>query len=409
MSFASSDLTARHETAGPVVLPPPRHESRPSSASAAETAVTYSVVVPVYGNEATIPALLSRLATLSREIDGGFEAVFVVDGSPDGSLLLLRRLLPDSGLQSQLVTLSRNYGSFAAIRAGLAVARGEYVAVMAADLQKPVSLVEDIFRQLSTGEFDVAVGVRAGRNDPALSSAASRAFWGFYRRYVQKDLPAGGVDMFGCTRQVVTQLLQLEESNTSLVGLLYWLGFRRAEVPYERQEREHGTSGWTLKKKLRYMNGTCKESTCRRVLAIALGTGQRGEELGRGGEPGGGRCGDVAVLVQERGDFAQHASDGAATDFEQLGDGVVGAQAAPLEHGGQHSFGVGDLLHEDAAAGAGQPFAAAQSMPMALGAGGEHGHDPVGQRGEVGPRHAGQRRVGEPFGQPRAGRVHVAA
>jgi glycosyltransferase involved in cell wall biosynthesis len=254
MSFASSDLMARHETAAPVVLPPPRHESRPSSASAAETAVTYSVVVPVYGNEATIPALLSRLATLSREIDGGFEAVFVVDGSPDGSLLLLRRLLPESGLQAQLVTLSRNYGSFAAIRAGLSVARGTYVAVMAADLQEPVSLVEDIFAQLATGEFDVAVGVRSERNDPALSSVASRAFWGFYRRYVQKDLPAGGVDMFGCTRQVVTELLRLEESNTSLVGLLYWLGFRRAEVPYVRQEREHGTSGWTFKKKLRYMN-----------------------------------------------------------------------------------------------------------------------------------------------------------
>jgi polyisoprenyl-phosphate glycosyltransferase len=229
-------------------------------------------VVPVYGNEATIPALISRLATLSQEIDGGFEAVFVVDGSPDGSLLLLRRLLPDSGLQSQLVTLSRNYGSFAAIRAGLAVARGEYVAVMAADLQEPVSLVEDIFRQLSTGEFDVAVGVRAGRNDPALSSTASRAFWGFYRRYVQKDLPAGGVDMFGCTRQVVTQLLQLEESNTSLVGLLYWLGFRRAEVPYERQEREHGTSGWTLKKKLRYMNDSIFSFTDLPItLIIVLG------------------------------------------------------------------------------------------------------------------------------------------
>jgi glycosyltransferase involved in cell wall biosynthesis len=219
-----------------------------------ETAVTHSVVVPVYGNEGTIPTLLQRLATLSRDTVGQLEVVFVVDGSPDGSLLLLRRLLPESGLRAQLVTLSRNYGSFSAIRAGLAVARGEYVAVMAADLQEPVSLVEDIFTQLGTGEYDVAVGVRVGRQDPAVSSAASRAFWAFYRRYVQKDLPAGGVDMFGCTRQVVTELLRLEESNTSLVGLLYWLGFRRAEVPYERQEREHGSSGWTLRKKLRYMN-----------------------------------------------------------------------------------------------------------------------------------------------------------
>ncbi|MCO7218758.1 glycosyltransferase family 2 protein [Klenkia sp. PcliD-1-E] len=214
----------------------------------------HSVVVPVYGNEATIPALLDRLADLSRTLPGGFEAVFVVDGSPDGSLLLLRRLLPEYDLRAQLVTLSRNYGSFSAIRAGLAVARGERVAVMAADLQEPVSLVVDIFAQLATGRHDVAVGVRTGRDDPALSSIASRTFWGLYRRLVQKDLPAGGVDMFGCTRQVVTELLRLDESHTSLVGLVYWLGFRRAEVPYARQEREHGSSGWSLRKKLRYMN-----------------------------------------------------------------------------------------------------------------------------------------------------------
>src|SRR3954454_7596218 len=153
MSFASFDVMTR--SAG-VTLPPPRTAPGTSSVPAVETAVTYSVVVPVYGNEATIPALLSRLATLSREIDGGFEAVFVVDGSPDGSLLLLRRLLPESGLQAQLVTLSRHYGSLAAIRAGLSVARGTYVAVMAADLQEPVSLVEDIFAHLGTGGVGAA-------------------------------------------------------------------------------------------------------------------------------------------------------------------------------------------------------------------------------------------------------------
>jgi polyisoprenyl-phosphate glycosyltransferase len=228
--------------------------SERSGAATGATGVTYSVVVPVYGNEATIPTLIERLAALAAKSDGPMEAVFVVDGSPDASLLLLRRLLPESGLRSQLITLSRNYGSFPAIRAGLAAAQGQYVAVMAADLQEPVSLVEGIFAELATGQYDVAVGVRAGRGDPALSSVASRAFWGFYRRYVQKDLPAGGVDMFGCSRQVVTELLRLDESHTSLVGLLYWLGFRRAEVPYVRQEREHGKSGWTLKKKLRYMN-----------------------------------------------------------------------------------------------------------------------------------------------------------
>lgn len=241
MSFASYDLVRG--------LVPVEADS-----ATAETAVSYSVVIPVYGNEGTIPALVARLAQLAREIEGRLEAVFVVDGSPDGSLLLLRRLLPEAELEAQLIALSRNYGALSAVRAGLAVARGDVVAVMAADLQEPVSLVQDIFRELSTGEYDVGVGVRIARHDPVVSSLTSKAFWGFYRHFVQKDLPAGGVDVFGCTRQVVTELLRLDESNTSLVGLLFWLGFRRVEVPYVRQEREHGKSTWTLHKKLRYMS-----------------------------------------------------------------------------------------------------------------------------------------------------------
>lgn len=244
-SPVSEQMTARATTAAQPATGQP---------ATSDTAVTYSVVVPVYGNEATIPALIARLAELAGDLGATTEAVFVVDGSPDGSLLLLRRLLPESGLRAQVVALSRNYGAFSAIRAGLAVARGAHVAVMAADLQEPVSLVEEIFAALETGDHDVAVGVRTGRKDPAMSSVAARSFWAFYRRYVQKDVPPGGVDIFGCTRQVVTELLRLEESHTSLVGLLFWLGFRRVEIPYERREREEGKSTWTLRKRLRYMS-----------------------------------------------------------------------------------------------------------------------------------------------------------
>src|SRR5665811_421831 len=128
--------------------------------------VRYSVVVPVYGNEATLPALIERLKVMADGLDAPMEAVFVVDGSPDGSLLVLRKLLPMSGLAAQLVSHSRNFGSFAAIRTGFAAARGDYIAAMAADLQEPAELVEQFFEHLSSGEYDVAVGVRTGRDDP---------------------------------------------------------------------------------------------------------------------------------------------------------------------------------------------------------------------------------------------------
>jgi len=214
----------------------------------------YSVVVPVYGNEETLAAVVERLDGLADELDGALETVFVVDGSPDASLLLLRRLLSEKHrFSSQLIALSRNFGSFSAVRAGLAVADGDYVAMMAADLQEPISLVRDFFRGLGGREHDIAIGVRIARDDPVRDMLPARIFWWLYRRLVQREIPPGGVDIFGCTRQVATHLLRLEESHTSLVGLLYWVGFRRLEVPYERQPRLVGSSGWGFRRKVRYL------------------------------------------------------------------------------------------------------------------------------------------------------------
>ena len=215
--------------------------------------VKYSIVIPVYGNAGSIPALLERLESISGVLDNEVEAVFVVDGSPDDSFEILDRLLPRYSVPSQLIRHSRNFGSFAAIRTGMAHARGEYIAVMAADLQEPPELVIDFFRALANDEADVAVGRREGRNDPAVSSWSSAMFWRLYRRWVFPSMPSGGVDIFACSRTVMGEILALDESHSSLVGLLYWVGFRRVEVPYERQEREHGKSGWSVSKKIRYL------------------------------------------------------------------------------------------------------------------------------------------------------------
>jgi polyisoprenyl-phosphate glycosyltransferase len=211
----------------------------------------YSVVIPVYGNEPTLAAVVESIAGLAGRLDGGLEVVVVVDGSPDGSLALLRRLLPEAAaFSSQLAALWRNFGSFSAIKAGLALACGDYVAVMAADMQEPTSLIEDFFTVMSKDGADIAVGRRTARRDPLPTRVLSRTYWGLYRRFVLREIPRSGVDVFGCTRQVADQLIRLDESHTSLVGLLYWVGFRRVEIPYERRAREIGTSGWSFRRYL---------------------------------------------------------------------------------------------------------------------------------------------------------------
>ena len=214
----------------------------------------HSVVVPVYGNASTLPAVLDRLADVAERLVGELEVVFVVDGSPDASSAVLQQLVPTQPLAVQVIEHSRNFGSFAAIRTGLTAARGTYVGVMAADLQEPPEVLVEFFQHLASGSYDVAVGRRVGRSDPALSAGLSRAFWWFYRRTVVSEIPPGGVDVFACTREVARRLVMLEESHTSLVALLYWLGYRRVEVPYERLARTEGKSGWTFSKKFAYLS-----------------------------------------------------------------------------------------------------------------------------------------------------------
>ena len=213
----------------------------------------FSVVIPVYKNEESIPRLLAAVQSMNLALDGQLEAVFVVDGSPDQSYALLRDALPAQPFAAQLLAHSRNFGSFPAIRTGLQAARGDYFAVMAADLQEPPELVVEFFSSLERDECDVAIGTRTTRQDPLRSRWASGLFWGLYRRLVVHDMPEGGVDVFGCNRQFRDQLLQLEESRSSLIALIFWLGFRRKLVAYARQERQEGTSAWTFSKKLDYM------------------------------------------------------------------------------------------------------------------------------------------------------------
>jgi polyisoprenyl-phosphate glycosyltransferase len=213
--------------------------------------VTRSVVVPVYRNEATLPELLRQITALHQQRPGSFEVVFVIDGSPDNSYALLKLHLGEMPFPSQLISLSRNFGSFAAIRAGMAHARGEFVAVLAGDLQQPVSSVDEFFSVLERGA-DIVIGQRTSRDDPWLSQMAATMFWRIYRRFVQPQMPPGGADSFACTRQVRDVLVSMPEANSALIGLLFWVGFRRELVTYPRAGRVSGKSGWTFRRKFRY-------------------------------------------------------------------------------------------------------------------------------------------------------------
>lgn len=214
---------------------------------------TFSLVIPVYRNAENIPQLLPALRDMWTRLGRNLEVVFVVDGSPDNSFDLLRQALPLEPFPAQLLEHSRNFGSFAAIRTGLEAARGNYVAAMAADLQEPPELVISMFRLLAADQADVVFGQRAERDDPFLSKLLSQLFWKLYRRLVIRAIPDGGVDIFACNRRVRAAVLSLNEANSSLVAQLFWVGYRRAFLPYHRRRREYGVSAWSMRKRIKYM------------------------------------------------------------------------------------------------------------------------------------------------------------
>lgn len=231
---------------------------------------SYSVVVPVYNNEASLARVVERLNRIQIAVEAEVEGVFVVDGSPDASAVVLERLLPHATFRSQLIVLSRNYGAFAALRAGMASSTGDVLAVMAADLQEPEELYVDFYKALSQDDAQVAIGTRETRDDPGLQSFLARLYWSMFRRLVIREIPAGGVDVFAARRQVVDELVRLHESHTSLVGLLYMVGFRRIEIPYHRTARVEGRSSWSFRKRTRYLLDSVFAFTDLPIIAITM-------------------------------------------------------------------------------------------------------------------------------------------
>jgi len=254
---------------------PPCAERRTHRARGARVVTdiqTVTVVVPVYNNRDTLVELCRQLDAL--EVDGAhLDVVFVVDGSPDDSADVLRAVVGSMRWATTLVELSRNFGSFSAIREGLRRSAGDAVVVISADLQEPPDLIPAFIAEMRRSGADVVLGTRTGRSDPWHSRVSASLFWRAYRRFVQRDMPKGGIDVFALDRRALEALLRMEECNTSIVGQLLWIGFTRSSVDYQRHARRSGRSGWTLRKKLRYMTDSVFSFTdlpVRLMLGVGL-------------------------------------------------------------------------------------------------------------------------------------------
>jgi len=210
-----------------------------------------SLVIPVYETVESLAHLLDELDKLAPRMPDELEVVLVVDGKPEGNFEFLRQHLPGKSYRWQLLTLSRNFGAWPATYAGLHHGRGDYFAVVSADLQEPPELIIQFSEILLSGRSDIVLGRRDARADPWLSALQSHLFWSFYRKFVVSDVPDGGVDTFAFTRTVRDVLMNFKEASTSFLSLMLWIGYRRETVSYKRAPRLYGMSTWSFSRRLR--------------------------------------------------------------------------------------------------------------------------------------------------------------
>jgi dolichol-phosphate mannosyltransferase len=210
-----------------------------------------SIIIPVYFNELSLPHLFSRLAAMADKASGyQFEFIFVDDHSGDASYSLLREFA-GKDRRAAVLKLSRNFGSFYAIRAGLQYSSSDCAVIISADLQDPPELIPQLIEQWEQGK-KVVMAVRKDREDSWHVRLLATAYYSLMRRFALHDMPVGGFDFVLIDRRIIDILTEIKEKNTSLMGLILWSGFQRGIVYYTRKKREHGTSKWTMTKKIKY-------------------------------------------------------------------------------------------------------------------------------------------------------------
>jgi glycosyltransferase involved in cell wall biosynthesis len=221
------------------------------------TKIEYSIVIPVYKNSANIPSLAERTA----EIEDMFskqgvlmEFIFVVDGCPEASYEILKIEISKYGFSSKLFKLNRNVGSAQAIKFGLNEANGDFVAVMAADLQEPADLFADMYFAIKESGDGIVFASRKKRNDGFINNLYSSAYWKLWSKALNKEIPSGGMDVFCMTQEVKNRFAGSSYKGTALIAALLDLNLPYSFVAYERANRDEGKSAWTFKKKLRMIS-----------------------------------------------------------------------------------------------------------------------------------------------------------
>lgn len=211
--------------------------------------MTYSIVVPVFNEEETLPELTRRLAELLDRLDGPAEVIYVDDGSTDRSYELMVGA-HDGDPRFKAIRFSRNFGHEMATTAGLDAAVGMAAVVLDADLQDPPEVVLDLAARWREG-YEVVYAVRADRpGETRLKKLTSVAFYRVLRRMTEIEMPLNVGDFRLVDRRALDAFRAMREQNRYVRGMFSWVGYRQVGVPFQRDERFAGETKYPYRKLL---------------------------------------------------------------------------------------------------------------------------------------------------------------
>ena len=232
-----------------------------------------TIVVPCYNEEQALPLFYQEITRVAQEMAPvDFEFLFVDDGSKDNTLPVLRSLA-EADKRVRFLSFSRNFGKEAGMLAGLQHAKGDFVALMDADLQDPPSLLPELYHAVTQEGYDCAATRRTTRQgEPPIRSFFARQFYRLINRISDADIVDGARDYRLMRRSVVSAILSLGEYNRFSKGIFGWVGFKTKWVPYENVERVAGETKWSFWKLFRYsLEGIVGFSTVPLAMASVLG------------------------------------------------------------------------------------------------------------------------------------------
>lgn len=205
-----------------------------------------SIIIPCYNEQEVLPVFYQQVTEVLAAQQWDYELLFINDGSRDKTLPLLRQLAQQDA-RVKYLSFSRNFGKEAAMYAGFCNAKGQYVAVMDADLQDPPSLLPQMMELLESGQYDSVATRRVSRaGEPPIRSWFARQFYRLINAISDADVVDGARDFRLMRREMVDAVVAMGERNRFSKGIFGWIGFRTYWLPYENVERAAGETKWNF-------------------------------------------------------------------------------------------------------------------------------------------------------------------